>query len=148
MSESTESRLQRLEDLQAIQQLFFEYGNYLDSGDFDSYSKLFAQEGEAMLGPMGRAKGPEAIKEMMVRLLAADVGKTFHLISSPLVKLDGDKATSDVMWSVIHRGPDGNPMLTMIGRHKDDLVRENGQWKFMRRRGFVEVPSTYRKVNE
>ena len=148
MSESTESRLQRLEDLQAIQQLFFEYGNYLDSGDFDSYSKLFAQEGEAMLGPMGRAKGPEAIKEMMVRLLAADVGKTFHLISSPLVKLDGDKATSDVMWSVIHRGADGNPMLTMIGRHKDDLVRENGQWKFMRRRGFVEVPSTYRKVNE
>jgi hypothetical protein len=147
MADTTESRLQRLEDLQAIQQLFIEYGNFLDAGDFESYSKLFAKEGEAMMGPMGRAKGPEAIKELMTRVIGDDVGKGYHLITSPIVKLDGDTATSDVMWSVIHRGADGNPVLTMMGRHKDDLVREDGQWKFLRRKGFVDIPSAFRKVD-
>jgi hypothetical protein len=144
---SLEDRVQRLEDVQAIQQLFIDYGHYLDKGDFDAYSKLFAQEGEAMLGPMGRAKGPTEIKALMTKLLSADVGKTFHLITSPVITLDGDRATSDVMWSVINRGDDGNPVLSAMGRHKDELIRERGQWKFSRRKGFIDVPSVMRREN-
>jgi hypothetical protein len=143
--ESLGRRLQRLEDLMAIRQVFIDYGYYLDQGDFDSYSKLFASEGEAMLGPMGRAKGPAAIKEMMTRLLSADVGKSYHLITSPVITLEGDRATSDVMWSVINRGADGNPELSMVGRHKDELIRQDGQWKFLRRKGYVDVPSAVRQ---
>ena len=29
----------------------------------------------------------------------------------------------------------------MLGRHRDDLVREDGAWKIARRRGYVDVPS-------
>ena len=32
-----EERLQRLEDRDAIHQLFIDYGRYLDAGDFDAY---------------------------------------------------------------------------------------------------------------
>src|ERR1700712_4625730 len=135
--EALEARLQRLEDLKAIRQVFMDYGLHLDKGDFDSYSKLFAREGEAMLGPLGRAKGPTEIKALMMRLMSADVGKAYHIISSPVIKLDGDRATSDVMWTVISRGADGNPELSMIGRHKDELIREDGECKFLKRRGFV-----------
>jgi hypothetical protein len=31
--------------------------------------------------------------------------------------------------------------LSMSGRHKDDLIREDGRWKFLKRRGYVDVPS-------
>jgi hypothetical protein len=57
------------------------------------------------------------------------------------VQLDGDTAMSQVMWSVVTRGEDGQARLSMIGRHRDELVRENGHWRIARRRGFVDIPS-------
>lgn len=142
MAEDIERRLRRLEDLQAIQQLFIDYGQYLDAGDLDAYASLFAEDGEIALGPMGKAKGREAIKLAMAKSLEGLVGTSFHIISSPMVSLDGDSATSEVMWTVVQRGSDGQPILPMIGRHKDELVREaDGQWRFRLRRGFVDIPS-------
>ena len=139
--EALEVRLQRLEDLQAITQLFIDYGRFLDGGDFESYALLFAEDGEVLLGPMGRATGPQAIKELMVAQLSASVGETYHLISSPMISLNGDQATSSTMWTVMHRSESGAPRVTMVGRHEDILVRSNEGWRFKQRRGFVDLPS-------
>jgi uncharacterized protein (TIGR02246 family) len=136
-----EARLRVLEDRLAIHQLFIDYGRHLDAGDFDAYAALFADEGEVLLGPMGRAKGPQAIKALMTKALAGQTGNSYHIISSPMVKLEGDRATSDVMWSVITAAEDRRPALTMVGRHVDDLVRERGAWKFLRRKGYVSLPN-------
>jgi uncharacterized protein (TIGR02246 family) len=135
-----EARVQALEDLQAIRQLFIDYGRHLDAGEFDAYGALFADEGEVLLGPMGRAKGPQNITAMMTKVLGGQVGTSYHIISSPMVKLDGDSASADVMWSVITSGDGGRPALTMVGRHLDELVRERGAWKFLRRKGYVSLP--------
>ena len=138
-----EQRLRRLEDLQAIHQLFIDYGHHLDSGNFSSYAALFAEDGEVMLGPMGRAKGRAEIEALMTKTLQGRTGESFHLITSPVVQLDGDRASSEVMWTVLARGDEGRPVVTMLGRHKDELVRENGSWKFLRRSGLVDIPSAY-----
>jgi uncharacterized protein (TIGR02246 family) len=138
-----EARLRRVEDLMEIHQLFVDYGMHLDAGRFDEYAALFATDGEIKLGPMGRAKGREQIREKMTNVLAGLVGKTFHVISSPMVQLQGDTATSEVMWSMIQRGDDGKPELAMLGRHRDELVREDGRWRIKLRRGFIDVPSAY-----
>jgi len=45
-----EDRLQRLEDRDAILQLFIDYGRHLDAGDWDSYASLFAEDGEVRSG--------------------------------------------------------------------------------------------------
>lgn len=136
------ARLQRLEDLQAIHQLFVDYGRHLDQGNWAAYAALFADDGEVLLGPMGRAQGPEHIRLLMEGLLGDKVGETIHVISSPAVVLDGDAATSEVMWTVLHRMEDGSPKLTACGRHKDHLVRQRGEWKIRKRRGFVDLPNT------
>ena len=141
MTDALETRLARLEDLMEIHQLFVDYGRYLDGGDFDAYASLFADEGEVLLGPMGRAKGPEAIKALMTKTLAGSQGTSYHIISSPAVTLDGDRATSVVMWTVVNRDADGRAALSMIGRHVDELVRERGRWRFLRRKGYVDIPS-------
>ncbi len=138
-----EGRLRRLEDLDQIRQLFVDYGQLLDRGDYAAYAQLFAEEGELMIGPMGRAKGRADIEAMMSRVGGA--GASFHLITSPVIELDGDRATARVMWTVINRGEDGNPFLGMIGHHEDELLREHGHWRFARRRGFVEIPSVVRR---
>jgi uncharacterized protein (TIGR02246 family) len=136
-----EARLQRLEDLEEIRQLFVDYGYYLDHGDFSAYAQLFADDGEVLLGPMGRATGREAIQAIMERTLAGRAGESFHIISNPIIHLDGDQATTDVAWSVVVRQPDGQPRLSMFGRHRDTVVRERGQWKFKRRAGYVDIPA-------
>jgi 3-phenylpropionate/cinnamic acid dioxygenase small subunit len=142
MNASDEARLQRLEDLMEIHQLFIDYGMHLDSGDFEAYSLLFASDGEVMMGPLGRAVGPSAIKELMTKAIGDKVGSTFHVISSPMVQLNGDTATSKVMWTVVNRSDSNEAVLMAIGHHRDDLVRENGRWRFKKRRGFFDIPST------
>jgi hypothetical protein len=137
------ARLRRLEDLEEIRQLFIDYGLLLDRGDYGAYAHLFAEEGELLLGPMGRARGRREIEAMMARI--GSPGTSLHLITSPIVTLDGDRATARVMWTVINRAEDGNPLVGMVGHHEDDLVREAGRWRFQRRRGFVEIPRAVRQ---
>lgn len=141
MADDLQDRVQRLEDILEIQQLFIDYGHHLDAGDFEAYASLFANEGEVLLGPLGRAKGRDQIRSLMETTLDGAVGTSFHVISSPMIALRGDTATSDVMWTVVHRKEDGHPSLSMIGRHRDELVREDGRWRFLKRRGFVDIPS-------
>lgn len=143
-----EARVRRLEDLVAIHQIFVDYGRALDAGDFATYVDLFAADGEVRLGPIGSARGRAAIRALMERTMEGRVGASIHIVSSPQVTfVDDDRATSQVMWTVVHRQADGEPKLTMIGRHLDDLVRENGAWKIARRRGVIDMPTAFRHVD-
>lgn len=135
-----EERLRRLEDRDAIHQVFVDYGRYLDAGDLDRYASLFAEDAEVLLGPMGRAKGRDNIRALMTKVLDGRVGTSYHIISSPAVQLDGDRAESEVMWTVIQRDREGKPKLTSMGRHVDQLVREGGRWKIAQRRGLIDLP--------
>ena len=144
MGQSLEERLRRLEDILAIQQLFIDYGLALDAGDFDRYAQLFAVQGTVNLGPIGRATGRSEIQALMVQTLEGLVGSSFHIVSSPQINLHEDIATSQVMWTVIHRDKNGQPQVTMIGKHHDELIRENGEWKIQTRKGTVDIPSKYR----
>jgi uncharacterized protein (TIGR02246 family) len=143
VSAQLEARLRRVEDLLEIHQLFVDYGMHLDAGRFDDYAALFAVDGEIRLGPMGRAKGRDEIRATMAKALEGLVGKTFHVISSPMVQLAGDTAASEVMWTMIERSDDNRPSVAMLGRHRDELVREDGRWRIKVRRGFMDVPTTY-----
>ena len=143
MSPTLEERLRRLEDILAIQQLFIDYGLALDAGDLDAYAQLFATQGTVNLGPIGRATGHAEIKALMAQTLEGLVGSSFHIVSSPQITLLNDSATSQVMWTVIHRDKNGQPQVTMIGKHHDELIRENGEWKIQSRRGTVDIPSKY-----
>lgn len=137
---SLEERLQRLEDRDAIHQLFVDYGRHLDAGDIDAYAALFTEDGEVMLGPMGRVQGRSEIHALMSKVLTGKVGSAFHIISSPRVELAGDTATSEVMWTVLQRDAEGKPKLTSLGRHVDQLRKEDGVWRIAQRRGYVDLP--------
>ena len=77
----------------------------------------------------------------MMDMLAGQVGRSYHLISSPRIVFEGEgSARSEVMWTVIDRTDRDRPVVTMIGRHRDLLVREDGRWRFLRRRGYVDIP--------
>jgi uncharacterized protein (TIGR02246 family) len=138
--DDVEARLRRLEDRLEIQQLFVDYGRHLDRGDFAAFAELFSRDGEILLGPIGRAKGRREIQATLEAALAGRIGETVHVVSSPAIELSGDVATSEVMWTVLARTPEGDLAVTMAGRHVDDLVREEGRWRILRRKGLIDLP--------
>lgn len=141
-SDTLIERLQRLEDLDAIRQLFVDYGYYLDHGMFEEYGQLFADDGEVLLGPIGRATGPDDIAALMARTLAGREGSSYHVIANPIIRLDGDRATTDVSWLVVTPTDAGGMAVSMFGRHKDVVVRRGTEWRFLRREGHLDLPAT------
>ncbi|HUZ20445.1 MAG TPA: nuclear transport factor 2 family protein [Acidimicrobiales bacterium] len=142
--ESTEARLQRLEDLEEIRQLFIEYKRALDGKDFAAYASLFATDGEFVAGELhakGRAEIQAMVEGMLGNLLGDERGNDFHLVINPSVRLDGDRATAEVTWAYVVRGGGDQPVLSKLGHYDDELIREDGRWRFLRRSAPTDIPA-------
>jgi 3-phenylpropionate/cinnamic acid dioxygenase small subunit len=130
------ARLQRLEDIEEIRGVFLRYAEVLDADDFAGYGDLFASDG-VLSAQLGAAVGPDAIRELLQSKLGTDIAKaratSFHVISNPVIHVDGDTATARVLWSYLtQRAEDPHPILIQAGHYDDDLRRENGRWKIAR----------------
>lgn len=142
------TRLRRLEDLEQIRQLFIDYKRVLDGKDFSAYASLFAEDGE-FVAIAGGAKGRAAIEAMVAAmpgtdLLGAKVGDDFHLVLNPRIQLDPndpDRARAQSTWAYVVKGDDGEPVLAKLGHYEDELVRESGTWRFLRREAPMDIPA-------
>jgi ketosteroid isomerase-like protein len=145
----TEARLRRLEDLEQIRQLFVEYKRVLDKQDFAAYGALFAADGEFVASPpqgLQQAKGPAAIQALVEAmpgsLLGSEPGADFHVVVNPLIELDAadqDRARAEVTWLYVVKGHDGLPALCKLGHYDDQLIREAGRWRFLRREAPTDI---------
>jgi ketosteroid isomerase-like protein len=148
-TDNAEERLGRLEDLAAIRQLFVDYKMALDKQDFAAYAALFAADGEFIATPqqgLQQATGPAAIQALVEgmtgSLLGAAPGDDFHVVANPLIELDPDdpdRARAEVTWLYVVKGEDGAPALAKLGHYDDVLVREAGQWRFLRREAPTDI---------
>lgn len=144
-----EARLRRLEDLEQIRQLFVEYKMVLDKQDFAAYGALFAADGEFIATPqqgLQQAKGPAAIQALVEAmpgsLLGSEPGADFHVVVNPLIELDAadpDRAQAQVTWLYVVKGEDGAPALCKLGHYDDQLIREAGRWRFLRREAPTDI---------
>jgi uncharacterized protein (TIGR02246 family) len=129
-------RLQRLEDVEAIRRLIFDYGRLLDAQDFESFSELFAADGE-WVGGGGATVGPEAIRQTMEAAFGPGSGvvwgSSFHVLGNEVVDLNGDAATAVSRWMFVQAGEDGAPAFVLAGRYRDEFVRAAGIWRIKRR---------------
>jgi hypothetical protein len=64
----------------------------------------------------------------------------FHLVGLPEIELDGDRAAAETSWALITRGEGDVPQLTLWGHYADQLVREDGEWRFARRVAHTDIP--------
>lgn len=139
-----EARVRRLEDREAIHGLFMRYRECLDEKDFSGYAALFAEDGE-FVAAGGTAKGRDGIEElvdgMRGSLLTAVVGDDLHIVVNPEIRVDGDRATARSTWIYLVRGDDTEPTLCKVGHYEDDLVREDGEWRFARRFAPMDMPA-------
>jgi len=129
--ESVAARLQRFEDKAEIEALLLDYGRYLDSRDFAGYASLFAKDGE-WIGGFGTVKSAD-IKAFMEKAMGTqNTAKNYHLLSNFVITVKGDTATAWSRWAFVVPGQQG-AAIAQAGRYDDELVRENGRWKFKKR---------------
>jgi uncharacterized protein (TIGR02246 family) len=144
MSADEAARLQRLEDIAEIDRLIVDYARHLDTRDLHAYSRLFCADGE-WSGNTGHAQGPDAIQAMLEERLPpnppAPGPTSSHVVSNPVIDVDGDTATASVTWALIRRGADEDePELALLGHYDDVLAREDGRWRFKSRRAHIDIP--------
>ncbi|PZN35222.1 MAG: hypothetical protein DIU71_00505 [Proteobacteria bacterium] len=140
-----EQRLQRVEDELAIHRVLVDYAATQDARDYDGYVALFAKEGEWVNGT-AVYKGREAIKNMLIGLYGATPpgyvnNESYHLTSNPQIDVQGDRATARSRHLLVMRGPNGEPIPALAGRYEDELIREDGEWKILRRVDYPVMPT-------
>jgi len=138
---SVAAKVQLLADKEEIRTVLVNYGRTLDAHDFAAYSHLFAKDGE-WIGGFGSVKGPAAIEAFMMKNIG-NPGKpngTYHLITNFIIDVHGDSATAWSRWGFVVPGADKKPSIAQGGHYEDKLTRENGQWKFLRREAFTDIP--------
>jgi len=141
--EALESRVQALEDREEIRQLLMDYGRFLDQRDFGAFSGLFAKTEGEWIGGMGRAKGSQAIRELMESTIGKDTSimQSCHLFTNETIHIDGDQATALTKWIFVVPGESNRPQLVFLGHYEDSMIRENGRWRFLRRVVRADIPS-------
>ena len=145
--ESLAARVRVLEDREAIRALILAYGEAHDHRDYRTFADLFASNGE-WVGGLGSAKGPEAIFELMDRTIGHDPkpngSGTYHVMTNEQIEIDGDRASATTKWLYVTPGESNTPTLVFLGRYLDEFVRENGEWKFLRREAPADIPAAVR----
>lgn len=139
---SLEERLRRLEDTEEIRRLIQDYRRHLDAHDLVSYGLLFARKGE-WIGGTGYGKTPAGITAMLTeRLPPRKPGpqSSWHLLTDPVITVDGDRATGLLTWALVGRGDDNAPVLRLLGTYEDTYLREDGRWRFRTRIARTDIP--------
>jgi hypothetical protein len=120
-------RLDRVEAIQAIQQLAIRYAIAVDSRDLDSWLKLFPEDIDC--GKRGR--GREALRGFIAPLLK-DFYRTVHFICGHQVDLiDANTASGRVYCRAEHER--GDQWIVQAICYFDSYVRVDGVWYFNRR---------------
>ena len=94
---------------------------------------------------LGSAKGRQAIFELMDETIGHDPqpggSGTFHVLTNDQIEIDGDLASATTKWVYITPGDDNRPQLVYLGHYDDQFIREDGEWKFLRREAPVDIPA-------
>ena len=114
-----------------IQTLTQRYADAVMRHDADDWGATWAENGEWHMGPepiVGRDNIVTAWKGMMAGFPFAA-----FMVQPAIVDVDGDTAKSRTYVQESLQSADGNA-FRVIGCYNDDLVKEDGAWKFAARR--------------
>jgi ketosteroid isomerase-like protein len=133
------AELQAKED---IRELFTAYGRTLDNRDFAAFGALYATDSEYVGGgASGTARGPEEIAALLERLITTNAtGANLHMYSNENIDVTGDTASATSRGAFYVQDANGGPQPLIFATYNDELVREDGRWKFKRREVIGDIP--------
>ena len=121
-----------VEDVLAIQKLLADYNHAIDFGDADGFAGMFVEDGVLDTGH-GPTEGRAGLKEFAAALPGMVPGLR-HLISNVSIDGSGDTATTKAyLQGWMTAGGAGEAKMIVCGVYRDELRREDGEWRFVSR---------------
>jgi uncharacterized protein (TIGR02246 family) len=142
---SLEQRVAALEAREDIRALIHAYGQALDTRDFHAFASLFEPDEGTWVGGFGTAVGRDAIFRMMDEAIG-HANEPFdpvshHVFTNIRIVVDGDRARATTKWIFVVPSAAGQPEWRFLGHYEDQFVRRQGQWLFLRREAFTDIPA-------
>ena len=141
------SAAERIEIERACERLVYVYSRALDLGDMSAAADCFAANGS-----MARPMMPDAVIQGRETIRASLLTRpktllTKHLATNVMVDVESRDSASGLSYlTMISTTPPGDgkpPHVSQgpvyFGEFKDKFVRENGEWKFLERRGSIQM---------
>jgi hypothetical protein len=130
ITQTSDQRLQRLEDIEALRQLKFRYCAYCDGGyDAILLTPLFTDDAIWDGGPLGYAAGHKAIFDFFANC-SKRVPFAIHHVTNPIIEVAGDVATGEwQLWQPTIFAQ-GERAMWMAARYYDVCRRVDGKWQF------------------
>jgi len=126
------------DDDRAIRNLIATMAMVTDGGDLETYGSLLAEDAVWQMPGGEPVHGRDAIVESARTRRAAGVlgpgSDTRHHVSTIVVHVDGDTASSQACWQFWGNASSG-PVLRAIGRYEDTFRRTPEGWKYTSRKG-------------
>jgi SnoaL-like domain len=146
MSE-TPGAAERVEIERACERIVYAYSRALDMGDMSAAADFFAENGS-----MARPMAPEQVIRGRETIRAALLTRprtllTKHLATNVMIDvLSRDEARGLSYLTMISTTPPGDTVAPYVsagpvyfGEFKDRFLREGGEWKFLERRGSIQM---------
>jgi hypothetical protein len=141
------SAVERMEIERACERLTYAYGRALDLGDMNAAADCFAEKG-SFARPMNPGQVIQGREEIRASLLTRPKSLlTKHLTTSVMIDVESRDTASGLSYlTMIATTPADSAAAPFIsngpvyfGEMRDRFVRENGAWKFLERRGSIQM---------
>ncbi len=135
-AEHPATTLATLLDRAQIEDLLVDYYGHLGSGGDRGFGAYYVPDGVLDVNGLV-AQGEKPIEELYKKIAAQSpaLKGTFRmLLTNPMIVVNGDTATADVLWTgVISESVTATPHFVEQGREHDELVKRKGHWYFKHR---------------
>jgi len=125
-------------DYQAIKQLVYGYAERIDAGDFDAVAALMSTAKIVFLPSAEVLEGSQqvlAAHRSRVKIYPhTGTPCTTHYVNNLLIRLDGDEASAQSLFTVTQAVASFPSQTIMTGRYYDRFVKESGIWRFRERK--------------
>ena len=138
-----EKRITAMEDLEEIKKMHCEYMSCHDNLQFAKALDFFTDEAEVEVRNSGVMKGRENYSKIFLGTLSRRTERhDGHLVSQPVLNIDGNKAMGH--WIVYMFF--SKPTIEWIQvRHDCEYVKENGKWKILKLKWYMYFFAPYFK---
>ena len=125
-------RLERIESIEQIRNLKALYCDLCDEGyDADALCDLFTEDGVWDGGRLGRFEGRGRMHRFFTNMPNV-MSFAIHHVTNPAIDLSDDGKSAEARWYLIQMATQKseNRAVWLAGRYVDQLILQEGVWKF------------------
>ena len=119
-----------VDDTHAIRRLKHEYCFAIDAGNYEEWAALFTENGRFIRDDGSTYEGADELYEFANELFDAAFDRVAHLVTNPVIDVDGDEATGQWYLFLLFQDSDDNVGWRQA-KYNDQYRKVDGAWRIV-----------------